>query len=455
MNCRILSGNVFDLLPTITPGSVDCAVTSPPYWFLRSYLPKGQPLKALELGQEKTPAEYVANMVRVCGLVRDCLAPHGTLWLNVGDSYSTGGTGSRTNPGTLYVTPNSVTTAQGDGVKNRAGIADGNLCLIPQRLTIALQDDGWLVRSVIIWHKPSAMPCSVTGWLWKRCKVKTKAGQSPARNQRPELRQVGNGVELPKVASAFPAKAEWSDCPGCKKCQPNGGYVLRRGSWRPTSAYEPVIMLAKSSNYFADGEAVKTPPAESTVSRDQYTRVLDDPDEQFAVAHDHETTCDSGANLRDVWRIASEPLREKHYAAYPSELVYRCLAAGTSQEGYCKACGSPWVRVMEQGEVISTGGSDAGKMAGNPDGYAELARTKCKALEQRAHQTIDWRPSCRCPDPSPRPGVALDPFSGSGRTAIVARRLGLDFIGCELNEEYVAMSKRLVKNDAPLLNDVM
>ena len=115
--------------------------------------------------------------------------------------------------------------------------------------------------------------------------------------------------------------------------------------------------------------------AAATVSRNEYSRILDDPDEQFAVKHDHETTAD-GANLRDVWtgpaldslsreeliglirgwddgtlpdvfKIAAEPLKEKHYAAFPSELVLRCIRAGTSLQGYCPTCGKPWCRVIE------------------------------------------------------------------------------------------------------------
>jgi DNA modification methylase len=92
----VIQGNVFDVLPTIAPGSIDVCVTSPPYWNLRSYLAKGHPLKRFELGNEKTPAEYVANMVRVFSLVRECMADHATCWLNVGDSYSHDSRGGET-----------------------------------------------------------------------------------------------------------------------------------------------------------------------------------------------------------------------------------------------------------------------------------------------------------------------------------------------------------------------
>jgi hypothetical protein len=219
-------------------------------------------------------------------------------------------------------------------------------------------------------------------------------------------------------------------------------------------------MLAKGPGCYADGEAVKTPPAAATVSRDKYTRVLDDPDEPFAVRHDHETLCESGANLRDVWTIAAEPLKERHYAAFPSELVYRCLAASTSQRGYCPSCGAPWCRVVEtrQGDTEAherpkrTGGMDSGtstlSLSGNGSKqWAERGSTSA---------TLGWRPSCNCVGAdsfAPRPGRVLDPFCGSGRTGVQARRLGLDFVGCELNPSYADMAERLLRDDCPLFSE--
>src|SRR5438105_482019 len=136
MSATVLQGNVFDVLPTIAPGSVDCCVTSPPYWMLRSYLPKGHALKPLELGSEKTPGEYIANMVRVFDLVRVVLADHATAWINIGDTYSADRS---------YQVPDGKWTDVGNSAamnSKRAGIDAGNLCLIPQRLAIALQDAG-------------------------------------------------------------------------------------------------------------------------------------------------------------------------------------------------------------------------------------------------------------------------------------------------------------------------
>ena len=230
-------------------------------------------------------------------------------------------------------------------------------------------------------------------------------------------------------------------------------------------------MLAKSPKYFADGEAVKQPAASATLSRNEYTRMLDDPDEQFAVAHDHETTTTT-ANLRDVWRqkledmskeelidlirsqddgsmpdcwkISTEPLSEKHYASFPTRLVWNCLAAGTSAKGYCPKCGGPVVRVIEaeanggwsakytaeQNEWQPRGGGIRGKRCDGADNPSE-------------HKTIGWKPSCTCPEAAnPRPGLVLDPFAGSGRTGVEALSMGLRFVGVDLNPEYVSLAGR-------------
>lgn len=455
MTTRILQGNVFDMLPTIAPGSVDVCCTSPPYWNLRSYLPRDHPLKSQELGLEKSPAEFIANMVRVFDLVRDCLADHGTCFINIGDTYSNSSTGGGEKGAKLAGTSNRV--SQPDQIAHpKTDLDSGNICLIPQRLAISLQDAGWIVRSVIIWHKPSAMPASLSGWSWRRCRVKDGSNLgtrnvkvSKNGNHRAVASFKDERTESGRALSAE-GNAEWSDCHGCKKCRATDGYVLRRGSWRPTSSYEPILMLAKSPCYFADGEPVKTSPAAATINRDKYTSVLDDEDEQFAVQHDHETIC-TGANLRDVWTICAESLREAHYAAYPTELVRRCLQAGTSAKGYCPGCGAPWARMIETTAYGDWRTSDRKLDSEHGTGGESDGIIKDFA-DYTPPKTIGWRPSCKCPPAEPRSGLVLDPFCGSGRTGIAAMRLGLDFIGCELNERYVEMAQRIFHDESPLFS---
>jgi site-specific DNA-methyltransferase (cytosine-N4-specific) len=420
---------------------------------LRSYLPKGHPLKPLELGSERTPQEYVANMVRVFGLVREALADHGTVWLNVGDTYlhSRG----KRKPGDKHG-PKQCSNAGSVAMPSATadGIAEGNMGLIPWRLALALQDDDWIVRSVIVWRKPAPMPSSVSGWAWRRCRllVRPRGASNSRASAKPGEGTGGKSPRNPDSSRNPELQAQWSDCPGCNKCKPHGGYVLRRGSWRPTSSWEPILMLAKSPRYFCDGEAVKTPAAQATIDRNEYTRILDDPDEQFAVRHDHETL-PTTANLRDVWTIAAEPLKEKHYAAFPTELVGRCLRAGTSAKGYCPTCGGPWVRVIVAQEYGDYIGPDRSNGLRPTENRRHMMGENFYA-NYKPPETIGWRPSCSCPEQEPRPGVVLDPFAGSGRTGIEARRLGLDFVGVELNPAYVEMGSRLLVADAPLFNGV-
>lgn len=451
---RVIQGDVFEVLPTLKPGSVDCCVTSTPYWKLRSYLAKDHPLKHLELGSEATPAEFIANMVRVFGLVRTAMADHAVCWVNIGDSYSSQG-GSGKQGGSGQRADRRFTLEREGGTTPPEGIEAGNLCLMPQRLAIALQDDGWFVRSIVVWAKPAPMPASLSGWQWQRCRVKTKAqGKSGLKL---DTAGIGNSPPWPGNGIQRDA-AQWSDCPGCKKCEATGGYRLRKGSWRPTSSYEPVLMLAKSANYFADGEPVKTPPKDATVSRDQYTRVLDDPDEQFAVKHDHETICD-GANLRDVWTIAAEPLREKHYASYPRQLVANCLKSSVSAKGYCPECGAPWVRMVEpsakteaQREAARNGKDWTARSFDNTEKIGDNKHGNDQKNVTASLITLEWRASCLHHNLEPRPGLVLDPFGGSGRTAITAQQLGFDSVSVELNPDYAEMARGLIYNDNPIMN---
>lgn len=118
---KIIQGDCLEVSKILPDESIDCCVTSPPYWHLRDYGVEGQ------LGLEKTPEEYVQNLVNLFQEVRRVLKPQGTLWLNLGDSY-----------------------------------AEKNLVGIPWRVALALQAAGWYLRQDIIWSKPAVMPESVT-----------------------------------------------------------------------------------------------------------------------------------------------------------------------------------------------------------------------------------------------------------------------------------------------------
>lgn len=211
----ILQGDALTLLRKMPTGSVRCCVTSPPYWGLRDY---GH---AEQLGLEKTPEEYVAKMVEVFREVKRVLADDGTLWLNLGDSYSmstkgAGGNGKQhTNVGTV-MTDRSWSVAPGLKPKDLVGI--------PWMVAFALRADGWYLRSDIIWAKPNPMPESVTDrptkaheYLFLLAKSQryyydAKAVAEPATGQ-----DAGNGFARPECISR-----DGCDDPTPWKASPSG-----------------------------------------------------------------------------------------------------------------------------------------------------------------------------------------------------------------------------------------
>jgi len=162
------TGNCLDILPTMEAGSVNCCVTSPPYFGLRDYGNDEQ------IGLEKTPEAFVETMVNVFREVKRVLADDGTLWLNLGDSYASAGGKSQPQPDNNGGLVNNKSTTRGEtgssasyGGFERPNTIGGNLkhkdlIGIPWRVALALQADGWYLRQDIIWSKPNPMPESVT-----------------------------------------------------------------------------------------------------------------------------------------------------------------------------------------------------------------------------------------------------------------------------------------------------
>jgi DNA modification methylase len=161
---ELLQGNCLEVLPTLAAESVQCVVTSPPYYGLRSYLDDNDSLKSHELGCEPTPEAYVANLVALFREIRRVLRDDGTVWLNLGDSYA--GNGAFSQGATDADIRHATVGALLSKAQRRIGAVDNlkpkNLMGIPWRVAFALQADGWWLRQDIIWAKPNPMPESVT-----------------------------------------------------------------------------------------------------------------------------------------------------------------------------------------------------------------------------------------------------------------------------------------------------
>lgn len=467
----------------LADGCVDAVVTSPPYFGLRAYATGDA--KACEIGTEASVEAYVAALVECAREWWRVLKATGVVWLNLGDTYSA----TRS-----YQVPQSKWQRNSPGDSNRGmradGVTDGQLLMVPARVALALQADGWIVRSDVVWAKRNAMPESVAGWRWERCRVKVSVERCPtAQHHRGDPATI-----LPNRQTTGPGSAaEWQPCPGCDKCRATDGMVLRRGSWRPTRAHEAVFMLAKSPRYYANGEAVRVAArpnkpwsARSNVGwKAPHVRNDGNSDGLGKPAEDA-----TGANLRSVWRLASKPAAfdfcarcrtfhaapskrpervdgvkqcrtctrrsnwradehkpgpgitpgdwVDHFALMPPRLAELCIL--TTPERVCSTCGAPWARVVERSRTLD----------GVPVASLPAMRNTDKAAPSSAQgighwrtgsesRTLGHRPTCRCAAPH-RPALILDPFAGGGTTGAMAGVHGRRFVGLDLSHRYALLA---------------
>ena len=468
-------------LDALADESIDCVVTSPPYWNLRVY--KGD--QGGWLGNEPTPEAFLGSIVAVFKEVRRVLRPWGTCWIVIGDSMTGAGVHAahHANPG-LSKAPTrgaDLATPIPDGISPQQPVG------IPWKLLEALRADGWHVKPEIILQKAAGLPESVNGWRWEQHRVKVKAAED---RRRDGLGPKPNG----DIGEANEAKYEL--CPGCSQCSPNDGLVLRKGQWRPTKAHEWLLMLPKGPGYYGDREAVRQPLAESSVARISQPTF----DRQHGGEHDYGRTGvnpnrsarktlenfrksgnkrrkvggqdgmdrannhlgfgipwdgneqPGGTNLRSVWSIGNYASGFAHYATFHPRVPELCIKASTSEAGNCPSCGVPWARVVSPAHVADRPGRAQGRDGDNLD-EAHGPDGRSGDRWNLAVKTLGFRPTCRCPEHEPVPAVVLDPFAGTGTTLAVAQHLGRRSIGVEISAEYLAMAqKRLEAVPLPLLS---
>lgn len=152
---QILTGDNRKLLPNLPAESVQCCVTSPPYWGLRDYDHTSQ------IGAEPSPVQYVENLVEILREIRRVLRKNGTLWLNIGDGYARNGGTGNCGPNAIVGNTKKLIQKRNCKVPSCWGLKDRDLMGLPWRVAFALQADGWVLRSRITWLKKTAMPESV------------------------------------------------------------------------------------------------------------------------------------------------------------------------------------------------------------------------------------------------------------------------------------------------------
>ena len=483
---QLLQGDCRQMLASLPDASVQCCITSPPYYGLRDYQTgtwqggdagcdhidnvaeaerqrnrKGLACNATEidgalrsenvqneidkicdkcgarridsqLGLEQTPDEYVVNMVGVFREVWRVLRDDGTLWLNLGDSYAGSGP--------------SGASYQSETTKRREGMdTDGAF-----RISKTLGQRGLTYAEKKPIPPPGLKPKDLVGIPWR-------------------------------VAFALQADG-WYLRQDIVWSKPNP--MPESVTDRCTKSHEYIFLMTKSAKYYYDNQAIMEPAAyaggKDTVFKgsDKYANgFVPNTSAKTIAVMGHErwpnslhtgktgekhsgyknpdgslrTNVKDGVparNKRSVWVCTTKPYKGAHFATFPPDLITPCVLAGTSEKGCCEKCGSPWERVVEK-KTNTAQRNLAGK---NNDSYQRGRVTSRSSEHGDFHDLgtvsvkfLGWRATCKCEGEQPVPCVVLDPFSGAGTTGVVAIKNGRHYIGTELNPDYVEMSRKRIQ----------
>jgi DNA modification methylase len=485
---ELICGHVTESLRAMPAESVHCAITSPPYWGLRSYGTEpqvhggdpdchhewGDPERAPwanalpgpngrkknteatrqrsrmtgqacvhcsawlgELGNEPTVMLYVEHLVEVFREVRRVLRPDGSLWLNLGDSYVTGA--------------------------GRVGPRPGG----------GERGDRWVGNRA---HRAS--------YHGKHAKMGDQMGPMTQPNRLPQP-----GLK-PKDLAGIPWRVAFA-------LQDDGWYLRSDCVWnkpnclpesvtdRPSKSHEYFFLLTKRERYFYDKEAVREDLAPSSVRRGKYPHnsafkgqfagspVEDRYPDGKKIERMGDTYDASGRNKRTVWTVALRSTKTKHFASFPPDLVVPCVRAGTSERGVCPTCAAPWLRVIRKRRYATRPGLDPKT---DPTGLSHRDPGRhCTEVK-----LLGWRPSCGCYEaryleempryarlvarggsikrlrkrlrlykkkyPAPDswqtvPAVVADPFNGTATVGAVALAEGRDYLGIDLQPRYIEISQ--------------
>lgn len=407
---KLYLGNVTDVLDRMPAQSVQTCITSPPYWNLRSYLPSDHADKGHEIGSEPLPdcntfgqAQcgkcFACEMVNVFRSVMRVLRDDGTCFINLGDSYSSGSRATRNPCSTNGFGKHDYKENPNTNGRASCDIPAGNLCGIPWRVALALQADGWVLRSDMPWLKRSAMPESVRNRPAKALEyvfLLTKQGSG----------YYYDGDAIRKASSE------------------DSGWAKQRARGEDTWKYNDTPERLESTGQSVEASTFGTAGSRNFRNADLWFESIESP-------HGMVRFGDEVVGLD----VTSEAYSGAHFACFGRKLITPFVLAGTSEKGCCPDCGSPWRRITESEKLTRDRPRDYVKRTGE-NGTGNSCSNSVAGVDVK---TVGWQPTCSCGRSESEcvPCVALDPFCGTATTCCVAVELGRYGWGIDLSEKYL------------------
>ncbi len=455
-NIKIYNSDIMPTLKEMADESIDCAITSPPYWALRDYgiepsiwdgavgcqhkFPKdsikrirgdvknftNKPIVGSNANEYQSPIQnngafcsrcgawrgslgleptfelYIKHLCDIFDEIKRVLKKSGTCWVNLGDTYG----GSWSNYGARNCHQRKRNTHKyiryGSMPKNwkppTIYLPQKSLVQIPSRFSIEMTNRGWVLRNEIIWHKPNCMPSSVRD--------------------------------------------------------------------RFTVDFEKIFFFVKDKKYWFERQFETI--AESTIGRGpvdfggkkgrEYKPEKNDPNyrggnEQWGRTFDYKKSCEHGHNKRCVWRICPKPFKEAHFAVFPEKLVETPIKAGCP-EFVCNKCEKPREKIYKREQIPRQNVYNGNKFKDQKKNMSHKRIQMMVTAGRKAGldhdnpmppQKFIKHTSCKC-KAGFSGGVVLDPFMGSGTVAVVAKRLNRQFIGIDIKKDYCKMAIKRIKN---------
>ena len=442
------------------------------------------------LGLETSVNDYIGHMVYIMRLAKDVLRDDGTLWLNIGDSYAANQKSRNDEQVCRKSKLNGGKTSQiacKDQIKKTVRkIKAKDMMGVPWMLAFALREDGWFLRQDIIWHKLNCMPESCNDrctknheyvfllskskkYYFDQLAIATPIAASTANDSRlinddyttltpehgyPGHATRGNGMLKPK----YKIPNAWDTGPGNHLVLE---WATEENQGRHKQMREPRPGIDILGGNQGNGDI--PPVAKSQTFRRDYHKSAEPIFGQKSVQHraDRQDPVLTGlANKRSVWSLPTEGFKEAHFATFPQRLIEDPIKAATSAYGCCAACGAAYRRLTVK-ELIP--GPKAALTfvvdkrdieADSRDAGSNRAKDGHKSGWHNKTTTTGWIKTCKCQTDEIKPAIVLDMFMGSGTTAIVASKLGRNFIGFEQSAKYLKIAERRMHLELGIFNPV-